>query len=492
MNAKPSTAGADAENDTAQSKKPAEQPARLPEIDERTLNSVRILRETPYVGTAQRPKGSDQAYLERVYQRPARKSGPIDLEPTLHARFLGSTLREFMPPVWRSKSARGEHLEETPNSQASPVTLRPRRRSTYGVLLLSAALGIGGVLAARLPVHGSRSARGVLLGGSALRALSAPSAGVVRELGVATGDRVKPGQLLLALDPVDARAELTRLEETFARLEQRKLEQQRRESLQEDALRALRTQQGVLQRRFDDANLRLSQLRTQRRTYQRLLEAGVTYTGSLDELTEQVKQLGRDALVLEQDLANNKLQQLDLEQTRAEQREALQAELGSALARRHSLEAQVEHSHLVAVEASRVDKVLTRLGERVEAGQALLHLRPREPLTRAVLELPDHEHIQLRAGAAAHLHVREPGQAALSLTGRIAAVTRLPGKPAASPDGATRARLRVEVQLRLSVAEREQLGQLLPGTPVTAALQAAPRQLLEVAIEEGRAFAATL
>ena len=427
---------------------------------------------------------------------PARWSERCDrVYPEASApRSLSETLREYEPRQRADSTLRMSLLRSAVDQ---PRVEAPRTTSTklHGTLvtasIVMALLAI--VFAARLPVSGQSSARGVLHSSLPGEPLVAPVSGIVREVPLRAGARFTAGRALVVIDPVDVRAQLAEQLQRIAQIEQRQKAQQERHVVQQRALDALRAQARTLRKRYDGDAQRMARLREQRRSYERLVQHGFASPGGLDNLTGLMQGAWREILAGEQEIANNKQQQLALEQERTRAAQTLQTELKAALAARRSLEAALEHSTLLAPAPGRFDELKVKVGQRVEAGQVLARMLPLDASMRATLEVSSPEHVRLRVGSAATLTIDEPGMDTWSLDGRISTIHVLSElKHAADGAVSPTTTLRVEVELSHQADEPHTPRQLASGTHVSATLSTVPRPLVSAAFEEWSSFMETL
>lgn len=118
----------------------------------------------------------------------------------------------------------------------------------------------------------------------------------------------------------------------------------------------------------------------------------------------------------------------------------------------------------------------TRVGQPIEAGQLVGRVIPAEPPRRAVVYIEDAEPVSI--GAPVELEAEGPESRSVRFAGRVVTVART----GAVGEGAAAPSYRIEIEL----LEREKLSQVLPGTPVIASLSAAPRTLVELALDRLR------
>ncbi|MGO4173919.1 HlyD family type I secretion periplasmic adaptor subunit [Bosea sp. TAF32] len=97
-----------------------------------------------------------------------------------------------------------------------------RRATLFGVATIAVLLGTVGLWAATAPLSGAVIASGKVVVESNVRRVQHPSGGVVAEIRVKDGDRVKAGDVLVRLDETNARASLALIEIELIRFQARK------------------------------------------------------------------------------------------------------------------------------------------------------------------------------------------------------------------------------------------------------------------------------
>lgn len=97
-----------------------------------------------------------------------------------------------------------------------------RRATAFGVASIVVLFGTVGVWAVTAPLSGAVIAPGKIVVESNVRRVQHPSGGVVAEIRVKDGDRVKAGDILVRLDETNARASLALIEIELRRFQARK------------------------------------------------------------------------------------------------------------------------------------------------------------------------------------------------------------------------------------------------------------------------------
>lgn len=97
-----------------------------------------------------------------------------------------------------------------------------RRATLFGVVTIGILFGTVGVWAVTAPLSGAVIAPGKIVVESNVRRVQHPSGGVVAEIRVKDGDRVKAGDVLVRLDETNARASLALIEIELRRFQARK------------------------------------------------------------------------------------------------------------------------------------------------------------------------------------------------------------------------------------------------------------------------------
>lgn len=110
-----------------------------------------------------------------------------------------------------------------PAGGARPNPRRDIRRATlFGVVTIAILFGTVGVWAVTAPLSGAVIASGKIVVESNVRRVQHPSGGVVAEIRVKDGDRVKAGDILVRLDETHAKASLALIEIELRRFQARK------------------------------------------------------------------------------------------------------------------------------------------------------------------------------------------------------------------------------------------------------------------------------
>lgn len=97
-----------------------------------------------------------------------------------------------------------------------------RRATLFGVAVIGVLFGTVGLWAATAPLSGAVIASGKVVVESNVRRVQHPSGGVVAEIRVKDGDRVKAGDVLVRLDETNAKAGLALIEIELLRFQARK------------------------------------------------------------------------------------------------------------------------------------------------------------------------------------------------------------------------------------------------------------------------------
>lgn len=97
-----------------------------------------------------------------------------------------------------------------------------RRATLFGVATIAVLFGTVGLWAATAPLSGAVIASGKVVVESHVRRIQHPSGGVVAEIRVKDGDRVKAGDVLVRLDETNAKASLALIEIELTRFRARK------------------------------------------------------------------------------------------------------------------------------------------------------------------------------------------------------------------------------------------------------------------------------
>lgn len=121
-------------------------------------------------------------------------------------------------------TAGGAPRQATGRSEAPRANPRRdiRRATLFGVVTIGILFGTVGVWAVTAPLSGAVIAPGKIVVESNVRRVQHPSGGVVAEIRVRDGDRVKAGDVLVRLDATNAKASLALIEIELRRFQARK------------------------------------------------------------------------------------------------------------------------------------------------------------------------------------------------------------------------------------------------------------------------------
>ncbi|QEL21586.1 HlyD family type I secretion periplasmic adaptor subunit [Bosea sp. F3-2] len=127
-----------------------------------------------------------------------------------------------------------------------------RRATLFGVATIAVLLGAVGLWAATAPLSGAVIASGKVVVESNVRRVQHPSGGVVAEIRVKDGDRVKAGDVVVRLDETNAKASLALIEIELVRFQARKA----RLEAERDGLSVLALPQELREKADDPAVIR--------------------------------------------------------------------------------------------------------------------------------------------------------------------------------------------------------------------------------------------
>lgn len=163
-----------------------------------------------------------------------------------------------------------------------------RRAAVFGVATIAVLFGTVGLWAATVPLAGAVIASGKIVVESNVRRIQHPSGGIVAEIRVRDGDRVKAGDVLVKLDETQAKAGLALIELELRRFQARKarLEAERdglsaiamppdvaERARERDVIQAMESEASLFRTRREAADVQRSQLR------ERIAQAGEEIRG---------------------------------------------------------------------------------------------------------------------------------------------------------------------------------------------------------------------
>jgi membrane fusion protein len=332
--------------------------------------------------------------------------------------------------------------------------------------------------------------RGILRSPGGAQTLSAAIGGTVQRLYVHSGDKVSAGQLLVTLDATALRAELQQAMQNLEFVQKRLAELTDHRELHERSLELLRTEAGLTQRRLRSEGDTLQTLTQRSAAYHSLGERGFVARTGVDEIREQMRNVERGRLALEQELAQTQLQQVLLQRERNEQLQRARADLDAAQSKRSALEAMLAQTSVRAPSTGRVEGLDARIGDQVQLGQPLVTLVPVTPPTQVVVFAEDRDRAFLRIGSPARLEVDQLPVAEFGvLTGKVSSIgahfaslrerqTTL-GEEPTSPTPC----YRVEVQLAQTAKNRALLERLGSGALVSVRFSLRQRRLITLVLE---------
>lgn len=215
-----------------------------------------------------------------------------------------------------------------------------RRYALWGVLVLLLVFGVFGIWAAIAPLSGAVIAQGSLAAASSSKVVKHESGGVVREIVADEGETVDEGDVLIRLDPTQARAELeeVRAQWITSSAEQTRLQAEldgddsiefperldEVESGDVNRSRVLATQRAIFDTRRSavdseraQSRQRIERLRGQIEGLQEVIASTDEQIASYSEEIEEWSDLYEDELANKQDLRAAKRRKLELESERA-------------------------------------------------------------------------------------------------------------------------------------------------------------------------------
>jgi multidrug resistance efflux pump len=442
---------------------PAGQTAPGTRAQDATLQSLSSEQQTHAVG-AGAPAVLDEAFAGApALQRSEPASNLFRQQAVLayeRGEKLASVLKLTAPPTWAFFAA------------------------MLSGLLAAIAFGVVG----KMDVTGR--GRGILRSPGGAQTLSAAIGGTVQQLHVHSGDKVSAGQLLLTLDATALRAELQQAMQSLDFAQKRLAEITEHRELHERSLQLLQTEARLTQQRLRSEGDTLQTLSQRSAAYHSLGERGFVARSGVDEIREQMRNVERGTLALEQELAQTQLQQVLFQRDRHEQLYRARAELDAAQSKRSALEAMLAQTSVRAPSAGRVEGLDARIGDQVQLGQPLVTLVPVTPPTQVVVFAEDRDRAFLRIGSAARLEVDQLPMAEFGvLTGKVSAIgahfaslrerqTTL-GEEPTSPTPC----YRVEVQLAQTAKNRRLLERLTSGALVSARFSLRQRRLITLVLE---------
>jgi HlyD family secretion protein len=263
--------------------------------------------------------------------------------------------------------------------------------------------------------------------------LAANAAGKVHRVRVGVGDVVGAEQLLLTLDPAELDAQRESAARELERAAQRTRELEQGRAAHERSLRELRAQAESAEQRLHAEASRGKRLSEQRAALQGLEEQGSVVTKSIDVLSQELASIADNVRALALELSRAQLQLASFERERNEQLQRANAELDAAQRASAGVQALLERIELRAPRPGRIRELAARVGDHVQAGQALLMLGTLAPPTRAIMYVRPHDRADLRRGVEVRIELDRPQSA---LAANVSAIASQP-----EPNGSYRVEL---------------------------------------------------
>lgn len=371
---------------------------------------------------------------------------------------------------------------------ASVVRLAPP--STFAIVLCFAAALLGlSVWSFFGRIQVTDIGRGILRGDEPVRTVDAEIGGVVARVHVRAGDVVNAGDRIVTIDSRALEAQLLEAEERVrvAALELETM-QGRDAPLYEEQVGLLHTEAQLARRQIDSQRGSLGGLGKKQASYRSLAERGYVPGMLSDEVTEQMRAVKRESLILEQQLARTQLQLASAELERRRELDRLVFENSAALAQRDAIRVLLEQTEIVAAARGRVERLEVVSGQYLTAGSPIARIVPLQAPTHAVAFLRERSRAFLQPGAAVRL---EADRLPFAEFGRLRGVVRRISSDLASARelrdtlGADpiedQACYRVEIELAADDENRALLERLTTGALVSARFSLRSQRIWEVA-----------
>jgi len=411
-------------------------PARR--TDERQAREVRPVEARPQTALAVRTERPAQARRTDEGQR-AREAQPVEAR----AETLLAPWAERQPPARRTEEARrareaqpveakpeapaagAKAVPEPPAAQPSPglfraEALKHRLSSEEGrglvrvsppwtwallwVVLAGVAASVVASFVGEFEVTGR--ARGILRPTVGVRVLTSQMTGTVVRVEAHSGQRVKAGATLLQIDSATAQGQLLEAERTLdsvrtrfsatASLQDRSYEQQ---------IEALRARAGRLGAQI--ASLRGSEHHFQRRVGadNELLRKGIVSELAVSDSRDALAQAQRQLNGAEQALDQTRQELAALESHRQDELWQRQQTVSAAQNKRDALALVMKQSVIQAPEDGTVESLLVRVGETVQAGQAVGKIVPVDSPLHVVSFLEEKDRAFVKPGDEVQLEL---------------------------------------------------------------------------------------
>ena len=390
-----------------------------------------------------------------------------------------------------------EHLFRREALQAQYASNEPRTSlpqptpSHWGILLvvasLVAVLFVGALFAS---VEVTVKAPGALRAPEGLRPVESAISGAIAEVKVRAGDEVSAGQLIAQLAVAQLDASLTsKRQELEAVKHQNALGEATDKAYAERIATALEHRREVLQSR-SQLNL---ELRAQRRDLlQRTRELVREGASSLNQelaFRESLHEAVDAGQLLKSSLADLDVQLAEMRNQLAERALARELALSRAQAAMLEVETLIARAEVRSPAAGRVESLLTKPGQVVQAGQLIAQIVPPGAPRSIVAFLPASETAFIAPGTSARvelesLPVSEFGMAQATVR-RISADIADPQEQAAALGQATPGAT-VRVELEIDSASEKMTPHLRSGERVTVRLHRRERRVISLMFDFAR------
>lgn len=328
-----------------------------------------------------------------------RVDGPLDVDVAGHA---GGAPVDPSSPRFREAALAAYYRadDDTPALRAAP----PWTRSLF---LLTASFVVAAVVLAFCGhAEITTKGRGILRADGGVQTVSVLGAGAVSDLRVKSGDVVRRGDVLLALDSAAVKSDLLEADRRLALATARKKDfDQKRRALYQTRRGLLVRRQEILRARLEVQEEALARLGGKVARAGALLDAGLATPNERDTASDERSQAMQTSLSIREEIAQVEGQVSTLEADLDLEAWTLTGEVSAAQAKRDALAFAMSQTTVVAPQDGRLEAVLVRRGDTLSPGAAVGRLVPAGAAVEVVSFVPERDRAFLEVGSRARIEL---------------------------------------------------------------------------------------